>query len=113
MTFSEFCKSRGVDEAKLSASERAFAMKMFGLESAPEPEQPRTAKCGCGGTVCVGETVTLTLKVTGIHHYTGSPAHGIPDREVLNLAMTLDGKEVHVGTYNALHVRKDGKEAKK
>jgi hypothetical protein len=96
-TFSEYLKARNIDESKLSPEERAFAAKMFGVEAQPEAAPIQATKDGAGEELKVGDTVTITYKVTGIHPII-DPESGkhLEDRHDINLSRVLaDGSARH------------------
>lgn len=89
ISFSDYLRSKSVDERTLTAAQHAVEFARFQTDTAP----PLVAVDGSGQEVQIGDMVTLTLKVTGIHPET-KPANvdgKAVEIRVLQLSRVVEG----------------------
>lgn len=93
-TFHEWLKSRGIDETALSHDRRRQLENFYDHDTA-EPPLP-AAHSADGQALAIGDTVTLTLKVTGFGRVF-DPATGRyrDDVHTVALARVVDGADRH------------------
>jgi hypothetical protein len=107
--FSEWLKLRGHDETALPQERLNQFMNFFKGEQADlAANPPPVAKDSAGAVVNVGDVVTISLKVTGIHPYidpeTGKVMDGVA---ALNLGRILaDGSASHAFSLASSWVKK-------
>ena len=111
MTFSEWLASRGINEKELegpTSKDRFNQLKNFFDHDQEElKNRPETAEDADGAEIKVGDEVTITRKVTAIHHSPDNPALGVTGRKHLSLARVLPGGvELHDFNVDAATVKK-------
>ena len=106
-SFSDWLKSRGIDEAALDGQRHAQLHNFWKHDTEEAKLHPEFVKDCDGADVKIGDTVTVTYRVTGTHHLPDDPARGTKGRTAVNLSkITKGGDEVHALTCESTEVKK-------
>jgi hypothetical protein len=112
-TFADFLKQSGgpteveILADKINGRSRRDQLMSFWEEAKLVAASLPAAKDKNGKEIKVNDTVTLTLKVTGIHMKPGDLDRDVPDKVILNLARTNgQGIDLHLLTLEAERVEK-------
>jgi hypothetical protein len=111
--FSDYLKASNIDEATLGIpdnlshkrEDRRRQLLAFHQQALADPPPP-VAKDSTGAEVKIGDTVTITLVVTGIHAVPDDYDRGLVGRTYLNLARVVEGVELHQFSYATDLVKK-------
>ncbi len=107
VSLSDWLQGRGIDEGKLTPERHAQLRNFFLHDQAEAALHPETVLDGAGQELKIGDLVTITYRVTGLHHVPDDPARGRVGQTTVNLDKVLpDGTELHSITCNSAEVKK-------
>lgn len=113
VSFSEYLKQSGIDEATLNLpaehahkrDDRRRQLLSFHQQALADPP-PAEATDSAGQSIKIGDTVTITLVVTGVHAIPDDAERGLLGRSYVSLARMEDGVELHQFNYSTKLVKK-------
>lgn len=112
-SFSKYLEQAGIDETTLNIpvehahkrDERRRQLLSFHQQALLEPVAVEACD-SAGQPINVGDTVKITLVVTGVHAIPDDAERGLMGRTYLNLARMEDGSELHQFNYASELVKK-------